>query len=112
MIDFAQAFKQPGYAHFKPKFGPFTRSVPDPNELYEAGCNGTPHGPLCTYDQCNVLHDDTKLDQRQMALVIDKEQLGILRKVPLKPESLSDDQLLLLPNRIYGFALRTRNWGR
>ena len=101
------AYRQPDYLIWKPQLGieEFKRS--DYRELYENGC--------APKENCAIWHnricDDTVLDNYLSEVFITSEINGGLGQSSYDSQSLSEDQLMLLPYRVHAFSLRSRKWG-
>lgn len=107
IIDFTMAFRQLQYAKRRPTFGIKEFDNPDCGELYE---------DICTNNECSrLLHnqicDDTALDDFLSDSFIDAESNGLLHESSNENRALSEGQLIMLPFRVHGFSLRSRNWG-
>lgn len=81
----------------------------DEREVYEDRC------PADT-DQClkmdhNNLVVDTEFDKTQMDRFLNVESHRMFLESRRVSQTLTEDQLILLPYRVHGFSLRSRNWG-
>jgi hypothetical protein len=56
------------------------------------------------------IYDDRKVDQQLAEEFFSDEKSRLLRPVKGDKSALSDDQLRLLPNKVYAFVLRNRKW--
>ena len=108
-MDFTQAFRQPGYAKHRPQIGLQGPTRADARELYEDHCAA--NGYQCLEQTHNSLVDDTEFDKLQMDRFLNVESRGkFLESREISPV-LTEDQLILLPYRVHGFSLRSRQWG-
>lgn len=80
----------------------------DLRETYEDQCEEDV--PCMRWDH-NALYDDTFLDKSEMDRFLNVESHGIFGESREGSQTLSKDQLILLPYRVHGFSLRSRNWG-
>ena len=108
IIDFTQAFRQPHYAKYKPQIGLQVMTMADRRETYEDQCDDN---DLCMRWSHNSLVDDTTFDKLQMDRFLNVESHGMFLESRDGSQTLSEDQLVLLPYRVHGFSLRSRNWG-
>ena len=109
IIDFAQAFRHPDYAKYKPQIGLEGATKADERELYEDWC--AVDSNQCLKRSHNRLFDDTRYDKLQMDRFLDVESHGMFLESRDVSHVLTDDQLILLPYRVHGFSLRSRRWG-
>ncbi|KAL8726302.1 MAG: hypothetical protein Q9166_006804 [cf. Caloplaca sp. 2 TL-2023] len=102
IIDFALAYqKHPNNA---PKFG--LRSwIEDDARIVTEAC-GIPGCTDCFKDR--FMFDDHRVDRQRTVEFIRANQ-SLLRTIS-SSEELTDNMMLLLPNRVYGFVLRSRRW--
>lgn len=105
IVDFTSAFRQ--LHEWRPLLGIRDFMHPDCRELYEDECIGKecfrlPHNRIC---------DDTALDNFLSDAFINAETNGLLHEISNDSQALSEDQLILLPYRVQGYSLRSRNWG-
>lgn len=108
MIDFEHAFRNPGYAHRKPKIGIESPKWPDIRELYEDRCvDGQ-----CLQEHHNWILDDVVFDEVRRDHYINIESKQILQETQHSSQAWTPDQLILLPFRVPAFSLRTRRWGQ
>ena len=77
----------------------------DDNRIVKEAC-GIPGCTECFRDR--YIYDDHRID-RQQTIDFIKANRSLLRLVT-HSERLSDDFKLLLTNRVFGFALRSRRW--
>jgi hypothetical protein len=56
------------------------------------------------------IYDDRKVDLQLAEEFFSDEKSRLLRLVKGDKSALSDDQLRLLPNKVYAFVLRNRKW--
>ena len=108
IVDFMQAFRQPGYAEHKPQIGLQGPTRADARELYEDRC---PTNIQCRDENHNSLVDDTEFDKLQMDRFLNAESRGIFLESRGMSPVLTEDQLILLAYRVQGFSLRSRHWG-
>lgn len=59
----------------------------------------------------NAVFDDTIFDKLQMDRFLNVESHGMFVESRDGSQTLSKDQLILLPYLVHGFSLRSRNWG-
>ena len=109
IVDFTQAFRQPGNAEHKPQIGLQGPTRADARELYEDWCPA--NGPQCMEQLHNSLVDDTEVDKLQMDRFLNVESRGMFLESRGVSPVLTEDQLILLPYRVQGFSLRSRQWG-
>ena len=110
IIDFTQSYRQPDNANQKPQIGLRGVTKADEREVYQDRC--TPDGARqCLRWDHNALIDDTEFDKRQTDRFLNVGSHGMFLESRGGPQTLNDDQLLLLPFRVQGFSLRTRKWG-
>ena len=89
IIDFTQAFRQPGYANYEPLIGLQGAMRADARELYEDSCPAN-------QDQClqlshNSLINDTEFDKLQMDQYLTFESRGIsLESRGISPALIED----------------------
>ncbi|KAI4276855.1 MAG: hypothetical protein LQ337_002202 [Flavoplaca oasis] len=102
IIDFALAYqKHPKNA---PKFG--LRSwIEDDARIVTEAC-GIPGCTDCFQDR--FMFDDHRVD-RQRTVEFIRANGALLRTIS-NNEELTENMMLLLPNRVYGFVLRSRRW--
>ncbi|KAI4261055.1 MAG: hypothetical protein L6R42_003740, partial [Xanthoria sp. 1 TBL-2021] len=104
IVDFTSAFRQ--FHTWKPLLGIKDFVHPDCRELYEDGCVGKE----CFNLAHNRISDDTALDDFLSVAFINDETNGLLHQSAYDSQALSEDQLILLPYRVQGYSLRSRNW--
>ena len=109
IIDFTQAFRQPGYAIQKPQIGLQGATRADARETYEDYCPANQHQCLQITD--NSLLDDTEFDKLQMDRFLNVRSRGMFLESRANSQILTEDQLILLPYHVHGFSLRSRKWG-
>ena len=109
IVDFTQAFRQPDYAIHKPQIGPQGATTADYREVYEDYC--PVHKIQCLRTDHNNLVDDTEFDKLRMDRFLNNESHGIFLESRTVSQTLTEDQLILLPYRVHGFSLRSRKWG-
>ena len=74
------------------------------------------HACYCGRPDCTLtvpdrsIYDDRKVDQQLAEEFFSDEKSRLLRPVKGDKSALSDDQLRLLPNKVYAFVLRNRKW--
>ena len=67
--------------------------------------------PNCTYIiPDHSIYDDRKVDQQLAKEFFSDKKSRLTRHVKGDKSALSDDQLRLLPNKVYAFVLRNRKW--
>ena len=109
IVDFTQAFRQTNYAIHKPQIGLQGPTMADARELYEDRCPAK--GYQCMEQSHNSLLDDTVFDKLQMDRFLNVESRGMFLESRGMSPVLTEDQLILLPYRVHGFSLRSRQWG-
>ena len=82
-------------------------SYPDPREIYEDKCSDK----KCNTWAHNAIRVDTTFDDLRSENFTNSDSNGMLLEKSHKALPLSEDQLILLPYRVHGFSLRSRNWG-
>ncbi|KAI4166136.1 MAG: hypothetical protein LQ342_000022 [Letrouitia transgressa] len=87
-----------------PRFG-LKSWVEDAERIVNESC-GVPGCTECFKER--RMFDDHRID-RQRTVEYVKSNGNLLRKID-QNEELSDDILMLLPNRVFGFVLRSRKW--
>jgi hypothetical protein len=87
-------------------------SAPDPREITSCGGNLGDHGdPLsCFHCHDDYIWDDHRYEQMRASEYMDQLdlELGKLQRA----SDLTPDQIVLLPDRVFGFVLRNRKWGQ
>ena len=83
-------------------------SCSDIRELYEDRCLDQ----KCYRVDHNWIVDDELFDEVRKDHFINVESGGMLEASLDSTQALSEDQLMLLPYRVHGYALRTRFWGQ
>ncbi|KAL8868256.1 MAG: hypothetical protein Q9174_005108 [Haloplaca sp. 1 TL-2023] len=102
IIDFALAYRN--FPKNAPHFG--IRSwIEDDARIVTEAC-GIPGCTDCFKDR--FMFDDHRVD-RQRTVEFIRAHGNLLRTISSSDE-LTDDMMLLLPNRVYGFVLRSRRW--
>ncbi|KAL8811797.1 MAG: hypothetical protein Q9223_007455, partial [Gallowayella weberi] len=102
IIDFALAYRK--HPKNAPRFG--LRSwIEDDARIVTEAC-GIPGCTDCFKDR--FMFDDHRVDRQRTVEFIRANQL-LLRTVS-SSEELTESMMLLLPNRVYGFVLRSRRW--
>ncbi|KAL8687148.1 MAG: hypothetical protein Q9224_005239, partial [Gallowayella concinna] len=102
IIDFALAYRK--HPKNAPHFG--LRSwIEDDARIVTEAC-GIPGCTDCFKDR--FMFDDHRVDRQRTVEFIRANQL-LLRTVS-SSEELTESMMLLLPNRVYGFVLRSRRW--
>ena len=109
IIDFTQSFRQQDYAKEKPQIGLQGAAMADERETYEDLCPSA--DKLCMDLSHNGLVDDAVFDKLRMDRFLNYESQGMFTESRGSTQTLSSDQLLLLPCRVHGFSLRSRKWG-
>ena len=79
----------------------------DIRELYEDRCIDQ----KCSQVNHNCIVDDELFDVLRNEHYINVESNGMLEGTRDSTQALSEDQLILLPFRLYGYTLRHRYWG-
>ncbi|KAL8757382.1 MAG: hypothetical protein Q9199_002259 [Rusavskia elegans] len=102
IIDFALAYQK--HPKNTPKFG--LRSwIEDDARIVTEAC-GIPGCTDCFQDR--FMFDDHRVDRQRTVEFIRAN--GTLLRTISNSEELTEDMMLLLPNRVYGFVLRSRRW--
>ncbi|KAL8786278.1 MAG: hypothetical protein Q9213_002873 [Squamulea squamosa] len=102
IIDFALAYQK--HPKHTPKFG--LRSwIEDDARIVTEAC-GIPGCTDCFKDR--IMFDDHRVD-RQRTVEFIRANGSLLRTIS-SCEELTENMMLLLPNRVYGFVLRSRRW--
>jgi hypothetical protein len=95
---------------WRPEFGLNGASAVDPREV--TWCDDSDHQdpPSCFYCWFDNIWEDHQLEQHHASEHMEKldKKLGSLQVAG----DLADYQIFLLPEKIYGFALRNRKWGK
>ncbi|KAI9863117.1 MAG: hypothetical protein M1813_003937 [Trichoglossum hirsutum] len=106
IIDFVTAFRmQPKWC---PDLGLKGASVVDPREV--TFCDDTDHEDplLCFYCWFDNIWEDHRLEQQHASEYMEK--LDIKLESLQNASDFEEDQIFLLPEKIYGFILRNRKW--
>ena len=110
ITDFALAFRQREKARerpsWRPEIGFSAATKADLRELYEDDCPDN-----CGVFRHNDIYDDTNFDRKRMDDFISWGSDSLFKQDSPSRQTLSEDQLILLPTRIFAFALRNRKWG-
>ncbi|KAL8850890.1 MAG: hypothetical protein Q9221_004203 [Calogaya cf. arnoldii] len=102
IIDFALAYQK--HPKNTPKFG--LRSwIEDDARIVTEAC-GIPGCTDCFQDR--FMFDDHRVDRQRTVEFIRAN--GTLLRTISNSDELTEDMMLLLPNRVYGFVLRSRRW--
>ena len=109
IVDFTQSFRQPENAIHKPQIGLQRATIADVREVYEDHCSA--NKSQCMRMNHNCLVDDTEFDKQQMDRFLNVESRGMFLETRESSQTLTEDQLILLPYRVHGFSLRSRKWG-
>ena len=107
VIDFALAFRHINHHGWRPEIGFIAPTPSDPRECHDFPCQSK----TCTLTHFDLGYDDTKIDKLLMNRYIDKDGHILFKERRYDATILEEEQLILLPNRVFGFALRSRNWG-
>ena len=114
IIDFTQSFRQTHYAKFKPQLGIQGATRADVRELYEQRRSRETDEEEEEDQREDLGHsglvDDTEFDRRQMDRFLNVESRGKFLESRADSQTLTEDQLILLPYRVQGFSLRSRKW--
>lgn len=90
----------------RPEFGIRNMTVQNEDECREK-C--TCSDPMCTLTSAKNYHQDIDEDKQQISEYFTKNKQNLQ-----PPDDLTkppEEELILLPNFVYGFALRSRKWG-
>ncbi|KAL8640750.1 MAG: hypothetical protein Q9228_002361 [Teloschistes exilis] len=102
IIDFALAYRK--HPKNTPKFG--LRSwIEDDARIVTEAC-GVPGCTDCFKDR--FMFDDHRVDRQRTVEYIRAH--GSLLRIYSSGEELTEEMMLLLPNKVYGFVLRSRRW--
>ncbi|KAL8688805.1 MAG: hypothetical protein Q9218_005370 [Villophora microphyllina] len=102
IIDFALAYRK--HPKNTPKFG--LRSwIEDDARIVTEAC-GVPGCTDCFKDR--FMFDDHRVDRQRTVEYIRAH--GSLLRMISSSEELTEEMMLLLPNKVYGFVLRSRKW--
>ncbi|KAI4193014.1 MAG: hypothetical protein LQ350_008504 [Teloschistes chrysophthalmus] len=102
IIDFALAYRK--HPKNTPKFG--LRSwIEDDARIVTEAC-GVPGCTDCFKDR--FMFDDHRVDRQRTVEYIRAH--GSLLRIFSSGEELTEEMMLLLPNKVYGFVLRSRRW--
>lgn len=107
IVDITLAFRQPQYAKYRPQLGLMESSLSDCRETYEDCCVDWE----CLRKSHNRILDDTKFDDFRTDNFVNAQAEGLLLESSYSDQTLSEDQLILLPHGVHGFSLRSRRWG-
>lgn len=93
-----------------PDLGLKGASVVDPREV--TFCDDTDHEDplLCFYCWFDNIWEDHRLEQQHASEYMEK--LDIKLESLQNASDFEEDQIFLLPEKIYGFILRNRKWGK
>lgn len=83
----------------------------NPRETYEETVNPTVNNGVCTEDGCcdnECIHKDYDMDVQREGQFFE-EHKAILAPTA-DPDSIEDEEKILLPPYVYGFVLRSRRW--
>ena len=83
-------------------------SYSDIRQLYEDRCVDYE----CFQVKHNWIMDDEIFDEVRKDDYINVESSGMFEGTLDSTQTLSEDQLILLPYRVHGYTLRTRFWGQ
>lgn len=115
VIDFAEALSVPGNRAWKPPIEEFVGDIPERED-----------GETCTAECCRreTVHDDSYVDynrNKEFMASLNPQDRTKLPSVIVYPRSLevlggeenklTDNELLVMSYRVFGFVLRTRKWG-
>jgi hypothetical protein len=94
-----------------PDFGLKGSSAPDPREMAVCGGDLGDHSNAlscfhCSYD---YIWEDHRYEQMRASEFMD--QLDSELEKLQHASDLTEDQMILLPDKVYGFVLRNRKWG-
>lgn len=77
--------------------------------MYEDNCPA--NEKQCLHISDNSLVDDREFDKLQMDRFLNVDSRGMFLESRGSSQTLTKDQLILLPYRVHGFSLRSRKWG-
>ena len=114
VVDFAEALSTPANKDWRPKIEELLGVILDDDGSEECSAE------CCRYE---AVHDDSYVDRKRNEEFMgslnpqDRSRLPSVAVYPrtleeLEREGLTDDELLIMSYRVFGFVLRTRKWGQ